>query len=221
MEVNEIDSVTTKFNQMQNTFGYGGAILILIIAAVLILTWRYLIRRSEVIAEQASEKTLRKFQSQLDQDLVKFQTKHQKQIDAVHDTFQKLQQITSTIQYLMKGEKFTQHTKAEDALSHLIHFRHDFKDTYRRTRLVFPEELCVKIDSIIPAVDIFIETFNDGLLPEKTREEKDLDKEYGIGDGLYIAGIWQAGAFDETLRNLEQISKEIEVEFRKIYGTNG
>jgi hypothetical protein len=100
----------------------------------------------------------------------------------------------------------------------LIKFRHEFKDIYHQNRLLFSEHLCKKIDSLIPTVDQFIETYSGGLFPEPSEEEKALNAEH-IG-GLYFAGVWKVNAFENIIAQLEQISKEIETEFRKIYGTN-
>ena len=93
----------------------------------------------------------------------------------------------------------------------------DFKKTYKQNRLLFPESLCKKIDTIIPSVDKFIEIYENGLLPDPPQEVKELQKENG---GLHSAGIWRTDAFDDTLQQLETVSKEIEIAFRKIYGTD-
>ena len=50
-----------------------------------------------------------------------------------------------------------------------------------------------------------------------TREEIELNAKKN--SEVYIAGIWGHNAFD-SLEQLEQIAKDIEIEFRKIYGTN-
>ncbi|TDS13063.1 hypothetical protein B0I21_105196 [Sphingobacterium paludis] len=218
MQVNEIDKVVKKLNAIEQVFGIGGVILVIALAVVLILTWKYLVKRSELIAQEVSEQSLKKFQSNLDKDLVKFKTNHQKQVDAIHDTFQKFQRMTSVINYMMKGEKFTQHIKPDEEVRYLINFRHEFKDIYHQNRLLFPKQLCEKIDALIPTVDEFIETYNGGLFPEQTEEEMEFNAQNN--DGYYIAGIWNIGAFEGTLTELEQISTEIENEFRKIYGTN-
>ena len=60
-------------------------IFIIIVVLFPSLMWRLLVKRTELIAEKAVEKSLKKFQSELDKELVKFQTRHQNQIDAVQD----------------------------------------------------------------------------------------------------------------------------------------
>jgi hypothetical protein len=217
MEVKDIDIIVEKLNQVERTFGFWGVLLFIIVIIALVLTWKYFSKNIESVAEESSEKALKKFQSQLDKDLIKFQTKHQKQVDAIHETFQKFQRLTGIINFIMKGDNFTQQLKPHDDVQYLIQFRHEFKKVYNQNRLLFPEQLCAKIDSLIPNVDNFIETYNKGLFPEPSEEEKELNAEEN--NGLYLAGIWSQNAFD-GLEELEQISKDIETEFRKIYGTH-
>lgn len=218
MEVKDIDTVVEKLNNIKIFFGIGGVILVITVTVILYLTWKYLVRNSELIAEEASEESLKNFQSKLDIDLVKFRTMHQKQVDAIHETFQKFQKMTSTIKYIIKGEKFAQQLKLEEKVSSLMKFRNEFRDIYHQNRLLFPVPLCNKIDMIVPTVDEFIETFIGGLFPEPSEEDIEFNAEHN--GGIYIAGIWGAGTFEEILSQLEQISKEIEIEFRNIYGTN-
>lgn len=217
MGLTDIDKIVEKLNEVENFFGFWGVVIFIIAVLTLILSWKYLVRNIERIAEETSEKSLKKYQSRLDKELVKFQTKHQKQVDAIHETYQKFHRLTGIINFIMKGENFTQQIKPHDDVKLLIQFRHDFKGIYQENRLLFPEHLCDKIDALIPSVDNFIETYNSGLFPEREEEEEEpITEENG---GLYLAGIWAEPAFD-GLEQLEQISKDIETEFRKIYGTN-
>jgi hypothetical protein len=217
MEISDIDKVIEKLNEIETTFGLGGVILFILACLVLYFTWRFLIKKTERIAEETSEKSLKKYQLHLDQDLVKFQTRHQMQVDAIHETFQKFQRLTGVINFIMKGENFSQQLKPHEDVELLIQSRHNFKKIYHQNRLLFPEQLCAKIDALIPSVDNFIGTYNDGLFPKRTIDENDPDIEES--SGLLLAGIWSLDAFD-GLEQLEQISKDIEAEFRKIYGTN-
>ncbi|GHE29114.1 hypothetical protein [Sphingobacterium griseoflavum] len=214
--MNEIDDIVERLAKIEQMFGIGGATVVIILAAFLVVIWKLFVKKIELIAERASEQTLMKFQASLDKELVKFQTKHQKQVDAIHDTFQKFQRMTSTIDNMMNGEKFTQHVSADEEVNYLVKCRHEFKKTYYQNRLLFPSQVCEKIDTLIPTVDIFIETFIDGLFPERSEENIQLNAE--ANNGLYIAGIWSMGAFTDILAQLKQISEEIEAEFRKIYG---
>jgi hypothetical protein len=218
MEVKEVDSIIEKLNNIQNTYGIGGVILIITLVVILLLSWKYLTKSSELIAEEASEKSLKKFQTQLDKDLIKFQTKHQKQVDAIHETFQKFQKMTSTINFLLNGENFSRPPDAREEIFNLINNRQDFKAIYNQNRLIFPVKLCSKIDELIPSIDEFINTFSNGLFPEQSEQEKEYNSEQN--GGLFIAGLWSSNAFETVLEQLKQTSNEIEIEFRKIYGTN-
>lgn len=216
MEISDLDTLNNHVTNAMKTYGIiGGIVLILAVLAV-ILSFRYLTRQTERFVEESSEKTLKSFQSLIDKEQFKFQTRHQKQVDAIHEVFQKLQTMTSAINYTMKGEKFTQNMKLQESLSYVIKFRHDFKAAYMQNRLLFPVQLCNRIDALIPTVDNLIETIKSGILPEY--DEEDLSEEEK--GGVHIVGVWKEDAFDKTLTDLEQISKDIELEFRKIYGTH-
>lgn len=193
--------------------------IIIFIALLSALVWRFLVKRTESIAEKAAEKSLKKFQSQLEKELVRFQTKHQKQIDIIHQTFQIFQRLKSVVNYVIYGEKFTQQMSPEVELVHLIKYRHEFNEIYQQNHLLFPKHLCGKIDALIPVIDKFIETHEKGIRPFHAETEQNM-VENKVNDSYKIVGFWSHEAFKETLSQFDQISKEIEIEFRKIYGTN-
>lgn len=214
IEVNDIDTIVSKLDGVQRQFGFFGVLLVIALSIVIILSFVYFKKLIEKAAEESSEKSLKKFQSQLDKELVKFSSKHQKQLDAIHETFQKLQKMTSLINFLLKGDNYTQPLSSKDSINYLIEFRHNFKKTYNENRLLFSSDLCKKIDTLFPSIDKFIEIYGGGLLPRENREEEPNEE----NSGLFLAGIWSVEAFDETLLQLDTISKEIETEFRTIYG---
>lgn len=218
LQIDEVDKIVERLNKIEQMYGIGGMLIVVTFSIVLILSWKYLVKRTELIAYEASEELLKKFQANLDKELVKFQTKHQKQVDAIHDTFQKFQRMTSTINFMMNGGKFTSNLKPDEEISALIKFRHDFKQTYFQNKLIFPKQLCEKIEGVFPTIDDFIETYVGGIFPEQSEEEKEFNSQQN--GGLYLAGVWGSEEFDEVLAQLEKISIDIESEFRKIYGTN-
>jgi len=83
MTLEDFEKILHKLDSIQQIFGIGGAILLLIILIGGFLLWKFLIKRIEKIAEEITDKNLRTFQSKLDKGLVKFSSKHQKQVDAV------------------------------------------------------------------------------------------------------------------------------------------
>lgn len=213
----DIDKAIEKLNSIQNTYGIGIVFFVVLIAIILFALYKYIGRAAERAAEEASEENLKKFQAHIDKELVKFQTKHQKQVDAVHEVYQKLQQLIGMINFIIHGQKFTTSNMSPEAQANqLIQFKNDFTEVYGLNRLVFAKTLCSKIDELIPIVDQWIETFQGGILPRVEEEEGD-EKNEG---GLYLGGIWAVGAFDEIEEKLNVVSAEIESEFRKIYGTN-
>lgn len=215
---NDIQFVIDKLENIEKVFGIGGVISIIIAILIVIFTFKFLQKKTEKFVEDTSEKTLREFQTKLDKELVRFQTKHQKQVDAVHEIYQKFQTMTSTVNYVLNGENFTQRLTANEEIQHLIGFRHDFKHVFNQNRLLFSPEVCTKIDAIFPSVDTFIHTFSAGLFPEQSPEHQQMNAEEN--GGLIITGIWRAETFDSILEELNSIAKDIENEFRKIYGTD-
>jgi hypothetical protein len=187
MDAKDIELLITKLQEIENRFGIRIAIIIAVFTITIIVTWIFIVKRIAKVAEEASEKSLQKFQSQLDKDLFKFQTKHQKQIDAIHETFQKFQRLTSLINFVLKGEKFIQLLNSKENVVSLIKFRNEFKDIYQINRLLFQKSICEKIDHLIPVVDKFIKTYEGGIMPEPTAEEIELNGP----DGMYIEGYGQ------------------------------
>ena len=218
MNIEELTQIVQEIKEVKQLYGIGWVVLIILTSIALIAFWKFFIRRMEKIAEEISDKNLKSFQSQLNKDYFKFTTKHQKQVDAIHETFQKFQLMTLAIKHMREGENFKLPVKPHDEISSLINQRHDFKNTYNQNRLLFSIELCHKIDTLIPIVDNFIETYTSGILPEPSDEDKEFYAD--VNKGSYIAGVWSFGAFDETIKKLEHVSREIEIEFRKIYCTD-
>ena len=207
--MDDINSVIKKIEQLQNTFGLWGAIIIISLVVILIFSVWYLKKTLPEVA-------LKEFQSALDQDLFKFKSKHEKQINAVHSIYQKFQKMTTTVDYTKKGKKFPQPLKPKEEIEILIKLRHEFKRAYQKNRLLFSKELCKKIDNAIDTIDKFIETYQKRLLD---LSEDDIKRTAELNQGVYIAGMWGLNEFDGILEDLKQIRIKIEDEFRKIYGT--
>lgn len=214
--MDEIAKIIDKLDRIQNTLGTWGVIGTIVLGVFSVALWIYFKSSIQKSAAASADKSLKNFQSYLDKELVKFSTKHQKQIDAVHECYLRLQRLTSIIDYTQNGEKFTQPPKPKEDLPILIGARHDFKRVYSENRLVFSKALCEQIDKLIPTVDKYIEVYESGLL-DLTEEQ--INQNADENDGVYIAGIWSNDAFDEVLSNLNNIGQEIEKEFRNIYGT--
>jgi hypothetical protein len=217
MTIDEINQIIEKINELKQLYGTVWVVLFILIAFVLIALWKFFIKRTEKIAEAISDKNLKLLQSKLDKEFFKFTMKYQKQVDAIHSIFQKYQSLTVEIKYMMTGEKFTSPIKPQDQVSIIIGRRKDFLNTYNQNRLLFSLELRLKIDKLIPTVDKFIETYVSGILPERTKEEKEFSA--NLNEGSYISGFWPIDAFDETIQEIDSVSKDIEIEFSKIYGT--
>jgi hypothetical protein len=211
MNTSEFEAIINRLNEIEKVFGLSGLVLVAIVSSILFISWRYLIRRTDVIANEVSEKYLKEFQSKIDRDLFKFKTKRQKQINAIHDVFSRYQKMTRMINYVIKGEKFTAPLNPSEELEHLISCRHNFKSMYYENKLLFPEYTCEKIELLILKIDEFIETYESGLIEP--------DKDTMKNQSSYLVGIWSNDEFDPLLKDLENVSNIIESEFRKIYGS--
>lgn len=213
----DLEKIEKILSEVQKNLGIGAVIVIIVFGVIGYVLFVRLKRNTEIAVEEASEKALKKFQFNLDNDLHKSQTKHQKQIDAVQETFQKFQEMTSSINQLLYPDPFVQPVDSKTQLSIIVNHRNEFKKIYESTRLLFPINLCNQIDEVIPTVDNFVQVFHGGMF-ELT--EEDIDRNAEENGGMYISGIWGAGAFNEVLDNLKNISEKLESEFRKIYGTD-
>lgn len=123
MTVDEFNKIIEKLDLLRQLYGVIGVILILVLFVGGYIFVIFIIKRTENIAEEFSDKNLKTFQYELDKVLLKFGSKHQKQIDAVHDCYQKFQELQSFISYVIKGEKFTAQMQPDEELSHLANYR--------------------------------------------------------------------------------------------------
>ncbi|MEO9804798.1 MAG: hypothetical protein ABJF04_16200 [Reichenbachiella sp.] len=210
----EFEKLLEKINSIQQMFGVGGAALILLLIFGGYLLWKFIVTSTKKIAEEISVQNLKIFQSELDKGMVKFSSKHQKQIDAVQECYQALQELQSFVIFIAKGDKFVAQLNNKEGIENLTKFRFDFKRKYNKNKILFPKKLNAKVETLFPEIDTFIEDYIGGLMPnmmeEGIQEEQDI--------GLQIAGIWPMGKLEPTLEKLDEIGKEIESEFRKIYG---
>lgn len=216
MSIEEINKLTETLNNIQNIFGYGGAFFIVVLILVIYIFWTFLSKRIEKLAAEISEENLKLFQSEIDKKMVRFSTTHQKQSDAIQDCFQNFQQLYLFIKYVVYGEKFTAPMKPEDEVTYLTTYRLTFKQNYQKYKLLFPSKLKEKIESIQPEIDKFIKEYIDGLMPPLS----DVNAPEHQKSEFTIAGIWSAGQLEKILERMQEISIEIELEFRKIYGTD-
>jgi len=214
--MDELDKIIEKLEIIQQFYGIGGVLFILILSFTGIALWKFLLKRTEKIAEEITAKNLKSFQSEIDKGLVKFSTKHQKQVDAVQDCYQKFQELQSFVNFMINGEKFTAQMNPEEEVKHISTYRLEFKRSYKRNRILFPVILNEKIESLLTELDTFIEDYINGLMP--TMYDDNIPDEHK--SEYQIAGIWALGKLESTLEKMEEINKEIELEFRKIYGTD-
>lgn len=221
--MDEIEKVISKFESLKNTIGWIASLFAIFILLVIFFLWKYLTKVIERSAEETSEKTIRKFQSQIDKEIsehsVKFSTKHQKQIDAVHEIYIRFQNLFKIMDFMYHGDKYYQELNPHKEVASLIEYRTDFIQVYGLHKIVLPRDICSKIDNLIPSIEEFIDTYKSGLFPEGAQPEEHDEDNYSGEPKLYLAGIWRQGAFDEVLKKLEQVRVDIEEEFRKLYGT--
>lgn len=202
----DLELIFEKLNQIQQNLGIWMTFSLLLFGLSLFLYWKYLIKAVELTAQEEFEK-----------HLTKFKTTHHKQVDAIHECYNKFEKLNSFVSYTMNGDKYVAPMDAEKQLQILLQLRYDFKQKFNQHRIVFPKSTCKKVDELIPTIDEFYEVFKEGVWPIS---EKGKQVNAEANDGVYIAGVWSTDAFDSVLAKLNEVQKEIEDEFREIYGTN-
>jgi hypothetical protein len=211
----DLHKLFEMLENFERTFGIIGVVFAIAIIIGITFLYRYLVKLIEITAEEKSQKTLLVMNAKLDKELTKFQSKHQKQVDAIHETFQSLQRVNLAFDLIMNGDKFNQVTPRQE-VELIITNRNQFKYTYHQNIILFPKELNSKIDSLIPKIDSFIETYNSGLLSEPPQNEDQSSEKENV---LILAGVWSEDEF-QILDELKLLLADIEKEFKKVYGSN-
>jgi|SRR5690554_966151 len=201
----DIEKIYEKLNQIEQTFGIWMVLFAILFGVGMFFYWKYLLKAIELKAQEGFEK-----------EMTKFNTKHGKQVDAIHECYTRFEKLSSFINYMMNGDKYFAPMEVEKQMQLFIKFRQEFKDKFNEQRLVFLPETCVKIDALFPVIDEYFETFRGGIWE---MSEEDKQRNADENGGVYIAGIWPGNTFEPILEQLEEVKKDIETEFRKIYGT--
>jgi len=215
MELTELENLPEQFNALKETFGWVVAVSFFVLAAILFFAVKFIVKKIEKAAELASEKTLKKFQAQIDQENSRVQTQHEKQIDALESVYKHFEALSSVIKFTMNGEKFTAEMGARDQVHMLIRYRHEFKINFQQNRLRLKTELCNRIEALLPVVDEFIETFEGGIVPGGPPEVPEGEEP----NEFYIAAMWPMGLLDGIIERIDAIATAIETDFRTAYGT--
>lgn len=201
----DIEKIYEKLNEIEHTFGIWMVLFVIVLGVGMFFYWKYLLKAIELKAQEGFEK-----------EMTKFNTKHGKQVDAIHECYTRFEKLSSFINYMMNGDKYFAPMEVEQQMQLFIKFRQEFKDKFNEQRLVFLPGTCEKIDALFPVIDKYFETFRGGLLQMSEEEKQRNADENG---GVYIAGIYPQNTFEPILEQLEEVKKDIETEFRKIYGT--
>ncbi|MGQ3676883.1 hypothetical protein [Tenacibaculum discolor] len=201
----DIDNIYKKLSEIEQNFGIGVVILIIAFGTCLFFFWKYLINAIELKAQEGFAK-----------EMTKFNTKHGKQVDAIHECYNRFEKLSSFINYMMNGDRYLEPIDVKKQMQLFLKFRQEFKDKFNEQRIVFSTKTCEKIDLLFPVIDQYFETFNSGITP-MTEEDKQRNAEEN--GGVYIAGIWPSNTFEPIIKQIEEVKNDIEAEFRKIYGT--
>lgn len=212
MEPTTISALADEIGRLHRNVGIGGAVLLVVI----ILSWIFLRSSVQSIAEEASQRSLRRFQSMLDKEVFSYQTAHQKQIDAIHATFQKFQAMIAVLGHLHRSEPFTPPMKPGDELARLVNARHEFKQVYSENKILFAYDLCERIESLIASVDKFIKEYDSGLFD---LSDEGIEMNAALNRGVYIAGLWSTDSIPEMRKEIAEIAENIERQFREVYQT--
>ncbi|WP_454804239.1 hypothetical protein [Mucilaginibacter phyllosphaerae] len=215
MEPKDLPDMIKAFSELKHTLGVYAAISLLVLCVISFAAWQFFIKRLEKAAEVAFEKSLKKFQAELDRDNSRFQSQHEKQMNALEAIYKPFSSLSSVIRFTMKGEKFTAEMGTGEQVQLLVSYRHEFKSAFQRNRLRLSAELCQRIEALLPVVDEFIEAFEGGIMPG----QPDIPGEELEEGQLFIAAIWPMGLLEGIIERIDVIAAEIETDFRTAYGT--
>jgi hypothetical protein len=214
MDPKDIPELIKAFTSLKHAVGLYAAIAAVLLVIAGIISWQFVIKKVEKAAETASEKTLKKFQAKLDRDNARFQSQHDKQMNALEAIYQPFTSLSSMIRFTMKGEKFTAEMGANEQVQLLVQYRHQFKTAFQQNKLRLSNELCARIEALLPVVDEFIEAFEGGMMPGYPEPPDEVQE-----SGLYIAAMWPPDLLDGIIVRIDGIANDIEKDFRNAYGT--
>lgn len=147
--MNETEQILHKFDSLKNLYGLSSAIIMLMFLLAIYFVWKYLSKAIEKSAKVGSEKTIKKFQAQLDKELaehsVKFSTRHQKQIDAIHEIYSRFENLFKIMNFMMHGDKYYLSLDPHKEVNSIIAHRTDFIKIYGLHKIVLPKVLCHKL----------------------------------------------------------------------------
>lgn len=209
--------IANEIYQLKTMFGWGVAMIIVVLIILGTLISLYIKQRIESSAKLVSEKAAAKFKSLLDQDAFHFQWTHGKRLEKLHECYGKYQNLQEAIHYLSGREKFYSPSDPNEEFKHLVRCRHEFRKSFNRNKVLFSIALAQKVSSLLEVVDEFISTYEAGLL-NWTEEEIEMTAE--LNNGMYLSGVWGADELTNVLETMEKVSSEMELEFNQTFNSN-
>lgn len=182
--------------------------------AVTVIIWKVANKFGQVLIDLS----LKKYQQVLDREKILYSKRNEKQLNAIHECYSHFVHLNSFLLKSRHGDKYEiEHRMPKDNATMIIKLRNNFLEAYEPNRIVFTEQLCTKIDKLLPAVDKFIDTYRDGILPVPSPDE--IEEMGENKSNVIITAMWAPNAFDDVMDELEKVKLDIEKEFRVIYGT--
>ncbi len=204
--MDEAQKIYEKLNELQKIYGWGIAISIIVLVAGLILLWKLLDKKIELKATE-------NFEKRKTEHSVRFSLSHEKQINAMHNCYSKIQKIRLLMLNRDGDDKFNQ-LPSMTIFNNMIAAREDFKSTFYENRIVFSKELCSKIDNFFPRLDDYLTELNEGFgYIEYTPEQLKYARKKGE---RIISGMWIPTETEKVREPLDEIISDIDDEFRKI-----
>jgi hypothetical protein len=195
-DINKLQETVLELKNSENVYTLVNLVFFGAVVLFFFFLKSYIGKKAEVIAQAAAEKSLKKFQGEIDKDLVKYSTKHQKQIDAIHDTFKVFDPLNKIMNSLFDGGQFSEKNDSKKQLENLKMKRDEFKQVFDENRLIFSRPLCAKIDDALNIIDDYIQAFKDGII-HPTHRFADIEL---LQDGKKIGnveGMWLANVFND------------------------
>ena len=96
----------------------------------------------------------------------------------------------------------------------LMKLRLKMRSHFNQNKPLIPDTIVKDIDKFLPALDDWMTTYKDGLIPHPPELN---DEERSEDSGMYLAGIWKADAFDKVEADMNSIVLNLKTLFRKLF----
>jgi hypothetical protein len=202
--MNDIEKVYELLEQIKLAYGITIAALVLVVAILGLMAWKFLNHKIELLTQKSLEKAITEIG-------IKTKARVERELSAIHNCYAKLQILSSFIRQISGNNKIALQVQSTDPIETLLHLRNDFHAEYSKNRIVFSLNTCGKIDQVLATIDEFIKGQQQAVwLADQVQVVHP--------PNLKLNSIWKADDMDSIIAKLDQVIHEIEIEFRHLQG---